>query len=82
MCLQPRSKEVGGCVVPPPDAVPLPALTLIERDADDYLRDHEFHRQQAGFMSDGPVIDAVPEAPTVPTMLRLPQNFTVARVLP
>ncbi|WP_102419529.1 hypothetical protein [Mycobacterium sp. 4858] len=55
----------------PPDAVPLPALTLVERDADDYLRDHDFHRQQAGFMSDGPVIDAVPEAPTVPTMLRL-----------
>lgn len=55
----------------PPDAVSLPALTLVERDADDYLRDHEFHRQQAGFMSDGPEIDAVTEMPTVPTMLRL-----------
>ncbi|WP_231989198.1 hypothetical protein [Mycobacterium sp. 852002-51613_SCH5001154] len=55
----------------PPDALPLPALTLVERDADDYLRDHDFHRQQAGFMSDGPAIDAVSEAATVPTMLRL-----------
>ncbi|MCV7395648.1 hypothetical protein H5P32_13845 [Mycobacterium paraseoulense] len=55
----------------PPDAVPLPALTLVERDADDYLQDHEFHRQQAGFMSDGPEVDAVSAMPTVPTMLRL-----------
>ncbi|OBF23820.1 hypothetical protein A5725_00255 [Mycobacterium kubicae] len=55
----------------PPGAVELPALTLVERDADDYLRDHDFYRQQAGFASNGPVIDAVPEAPTVPTLLRL-----------
>ena len=54
-----------------PGAVPLPALTLVERDAEEYLRDHDFHRQQAGFVSEGPKIDAVPEAPTVPTMLRL-----------
>ena len=55
----------------PPGAVPLPALTLVERDAEDYLRDHEFYRQQAGFISAGPAIDAVAEAPTVPTMLKL-----------
>ncbi|OBI13177.1 hypothetical protein A5712_05785 [Mycobacterium sp. E2327] len=55
----------------PPDALPLPALTLVERDAEEYVRDHEFYRQQAGFLSEGPKIDAVPEAPTVPTMLRL-----------
>jgi hypothetical protein len=54
-----------------PDALPLPALTLVSRDAEEYLRDHEFHRQQAGFTSEGPKIDAVPEAPTVPTMLQL-----------
>jgi hypothetical protein len=55
----------------PPDAVPLPALTLVDKDAEDYLRDHEFYRQQAGFMSEGPSIDAVAELPTVPTMLNL-----------
>lgn len=55
----------------PPGAAPLPALTLVERDADEYLRDHEFYRRQAGFVSEGPTIDAVAEAPTVPTMLRL-----------
>ncbi|WP_264000779.1 RyR domain-containing protein [Mycobacterium intermedium] len=55
----------------PPGSVPLPALTLVERDADDYLKDHEFYRQQAGFISEGPMIDAVADAPTVPTMLRL-----------
>ncbi|OBA64779.1 hypothetical protein A5647_25265 [Mycobacterium sp. 1100029.7] len=52
-------------------AVPLPALTLVEKDADDYLRDHEFYRQQAGFASTGPAIDAVAETPTIPTMLKL-----------
>lgn len=55
----------------PPGAAPLPALTLVERDAEEYLRDHEFYRRQAGFASDGPTIDAVAEAPTVPTMLTL-----------
>ncbi|WP_253851627.1 hypothetical protein, partial [Mycobacterium sp. 1423905.2] len=34
-------------------------------------RDHQFYRQQAGFASTGPAIDAVAEAPTVPTLLRL-----------
>jgi hypothetical protein len=55
----------------PPGAVPLPALTLVERDAEDYLRDHDFYRQQAGFMSEGPTIDAIAEAPTIPIMLKL-----------
>ncbi|ORB84169.1 hypothetical protein B1987_10610 [Mycobacterium kansasii] len=55
----------------PPGVPPLPALTLVERDAEDYLKDHQFYRQQAGFLSEGPRIDAVPEAPTVPTLLRL-----------
>lgn len=55
----------------PPGAVPLPALTLVERDAQEYLADHEFYRQQAGFISEGPSIDATAEAPTVPTMLQL-----------
>lgn len=55
----------------PPGAVPLPALTLVERDAEDYLRDHEFYRRQAGFVSEGPTIDAVAQAPTVPALLTL-----------
>lgn len=55
----------------PPGAVPLPALTLVEKDAAEYLADHEFHRQQAGFASEGPTIDATAEAPTVPTVLKL-----------
>ncbi len=55
----------------PPGAVELPAITLVEGDAEEYLRDHEFYRQQAGFVSDGPKIDAIPEAPTIPTLLRL-----------
>lgn len=55
----------------PPGAHPLPALTLVERDAEEYLRDHHFYRRQAGFASDGPAIDAVSEAPTIPTMLSL-----------
>jgi hypothetical protein len=55
----------------PPGAAPLPALTLVERDAEEYLRDHHFYRQQAGFVSEGPNIDAVSDAPTIPTLLRL-----------
>jgi hypothetical protein len=54
-----------------PGSTPLPALTLVESDAGEYLRDHELYRQQAGFMSDGPAIDAVAETPTAPTLQRL-----------
>jgi hypothetical protein len=54
-----------------PGENPLPALTLVESNAEEYLKDHEFYRRQAGFMSDGPTIDAVPESPTIATMLRL-----------
>ncbi|OBG30239.1 RyR domain-containing protein [Mycobacterium sp. 852002-51057_SCH5723018] len=55
----------------PAGAAPLPGLTLVAPDAEEYVRDHEFYRQQAGFVSEGPKIDAVAEAPTVPTMLQL-----------
>lgn len=54
-----------------PGEIPLPALTLVESNAEEYLKDHEFYRRQAGFMSDGPTIDAVPESPTIATMLRV-----------
>jgi hypothetical protein len=55
----------------PPGAAPLPTLTLVDGDAEDYLRDHEFYRQQSGFMSEGPTIDAIAEEPTIPTMVKL-----------
>jgi hypothetical protein len=51
--------------------VPLPTLALVERDAEDYRKDHEFYRQQAGFVSSGPTIDAIPETPTLPTLIGL-----------
>ncbi len=54
-----------------PGSTPLPALTLVESDAAEYLRDHELYRQQTGFMSDGPAIDAVVETPTGTTLQRL-----------
>jgi hypothetical protein len=54
-----------------PGSTPLPALTLVESDAGEYLRDHELYRQQAGFMSDGAAIDAVAETPTAAALRRL-----------
>ncbi len=53
-----------------PDQVPLPSLTLVARDAEDYLHDHEFHEQQLGFASPAGT-DAVNEAPGMSTLLRL-----------
>lgn len=55
----------------PPGSTPLPALTLVDSDADEYLRDHELYRQQAGSMCDGPAIDAVAQTPTAKTLQRL-----------
>jgi hypothetical protein len=55
----------------PPDEAALPALSLVDEDADEYLQDHEFHRRQVGFVSTGPTIDATPQAPTVSNLMRL-----------
>jgi hypothetical protein len=54
-----------------PGSTPLPALTLVESDAGECLRDHQLYRRQAGFMSDGAVIEAVTETPTGQTLERL-----------
>ena len=54
-----------------PDEIPLPALTLVGENADEYLRDHEFHRRQVGLVSTGPTIDATSQAPVVSTLMRL-----------
>ncbi|HEY0226483.1 MAG TPA: hypothetical protein VGC05_08805 [Mycobacterium sp.] len=45
--------------------------TLVDSDDDEYLRDHELYRQQAGAMSEGPSIEAVAETPTASTLQRL-----------
>jgi RyR domain len=55
----------------PPGSAELPALTLIDGDAEEYLKDHELYRQQAGVMCDGPAIDAVAETPSASTLQRL-----------
>jgi hypothetical protein len=54
-----------------PDANALPALRLVGEEADEYLRDHEFHRRQLGFASAGPKIDATPKPPTMSALMRL-----------
>lgn len=49
----------------------LPTLTLVGKDAKEYLQDHEFHRTQLGFVAAGPTIRAAPKEPTVPTVVGL-----------
>jgi hypothetical protein len=54
-----------------PGETALPVLALVGDDADEYLRDHQFHRRQVGFAAAGPSIDAVPRTPTVSTLMEL-----------
>jgi hypothetical protein len=54
-----------------PGEIVLPALNLVGEDAEEYLQDHEFHRQQVGFAAAGPTIDATPQPPTVSVLMRL-----------
>lgn len=44
---------------------PLPAMTLVGDNAEDYLQDHEFHQDQFGLSSPRPAIDAVATQPSV-----------------
>lgn len=54
-----------------PSEAPLPTLTLVGDNADEYLRDHEFHEDQLGRASTRPVIEAVPQRPSVRTLTDL-----------
>ena len=54
-----------------PGEAALPTLTLVGQDAEEYRQDHEFHRRQIGFSAGGPIIDAMPQPPTVQTLMRL-----------
>lgn len=54
-----------------PAETALPTFTLVGDDADEYQRDHEFHRAQIGLMAAGPDIEVIPSSPTVPTLARL-----------
>lgn len=44
---------------------PVPALTLVGDNADEYLQDHEFHQARLGLASTGPTIEAVTQRPSV-----------------
>ncbi len=50
---------------------PLPTLTLVGDAADEYRRDHEFRQKRFGLPSTEHCIDAVTDAPTLPTLLQL-----------
>jgi hypothetical protein len=54
-----------------PGETALPAMNLVDADAEEYREDHEFHRRQVGFLSTGPTIDATPQPPTVSVLMRL-----------
>jgi hypothetical protein len=50
----------------------LPSLTLVAENSEEYLHDHEFQQQELlGLASSGPQIQAIPEAPSVPMLMRL-----------
>lgn len=54
----------------PGDAQP-PTLTLVGENADEYKHDHEYHRKQLGLQAESLVVEAIPQAPTVPFLKSL-----------
>lgn len=54
-----------------PTDAPLPILTLVGENAEEYRQDHEYHQDQLGLSASRPDIDALPERPSVPVLTRL-----------
>jgi hypothetical protein len=50
---------------PDPRDQPLPALTLLAENSDEYREDHERHREEFGLRADRPAIEAVTNPPSV-----------------
>lgn len=50
---------------PDPRDKPLPAITLVAENSDEYREDHEQHREEFGLRVDRPPIDAVAKPPSV-----------------
>jgi RyR domain len=54
-----------------PGTPPLPTVTIVADDAEEYRRDHEFHQQQLGLPSDTDWLDAINARPTVSELASL-----------
>jgi hypothetical protein len=71
LCAEMTRRKLENDYYSDPDTTALPALSLVGEEADEYLRDHEFHRRQLGFVSAGPTIDATPRQPSMSVLMRL-----------
>ena len=63
----------------PTDAA-LPTLALVGDNADEYLHDHEFHQDQLGLASTRPVMEAVPQRPSVRVLTDLMRRAVLTPV--
>ena len=54
-----------------PEDAGLPTLTLVDDNAEEYLRDHEFHENQLGLGASRPDIAVVLQRPSVPVLTDL-----------
>jgi hypothetical protein len=59
---------------PDPRDMPLPAITLVAENSDEYREDHERHRKEFGLQADNPPTDAVTEKPSVRALSKLLSN--------
>ena len=54
-----------------PNAAPLPKVTLVAENAEEYRQDHEYLREQLGLPPHRPKVEAVNEAPSVPQLMSM-----------
>ncbi|KUI03872.1 hypothetical protein AU190_04320 [Mycolicibacterium acapulense] len=54
-----------------PDAAPLPRLTLISENAEEYRHDHEYLREQLGLPPRRPTVEALNEDPSVAQVMSM-----------
>jgi hypothetical protein len=55
----------------PPEALPLPTLTIVATDAEEYWKDIEYHQRAAGFPPADQWLKAVAQAPSLATLTKL-----------
>ncbi|MCV7300546.1 hypothetical protein H7J93_12995 [Mycobacterium barrassiae] len=71
LCAEIAQRQLEWDYYAAPDRQPLPCLTLVAENAEEYKQDHQFARQRMGQPPDRPQVTAQAERPSVPLLISL-----------
>jgi hypothetical protein len=78
LCAEMSQRQMEWDYYAAPDRRPLPALTLVAENAEEYKQDHQYSRRSLGQPPDHPEVSAMAENPSVPLLISLIETAPTA----